>query len=56
MRDKSVLRQLIEVGTGIVNDGFQPDGRESTELLAKAEQDVFRIAEAGARAAPTSCR
>ena len=44
-----MLRQLIEVGTGIVNDGFQPDGRESTELLAKAEQDVFRIAEAGAR-------
>ena len=49
VRDKAVLRQLIEVGTGIVNDGFQPDGRESGEILAKAEQEVFAIAEAGAR-------
>lgn len=47
VRDKSVLRQLIEVGTEIVNDGFQPDGRESAEILAKAEQEVFAIAEAG---------
>jgi hypothetical protein len=44
-----VLRQLIDVGTGIVNDGFQPEGRDSSEILAKAEQDVFAIAEAGAR-------
>lgn len=28
VRDKAVLRQLIEVGTTIVNDGFQPEGRE----------------------------
>ena len=49
VRDKAVLRQLIEVGTTIVNDGFQPEGRESGELLAKAEQEVFAIAEAGAR-------
>lgn len=49
VRDKAVLRQLIEVGTGIVNDGFQPEGRDSAEILAKAEQDVFAIAEAGAR-------
>ena len=49
VRDKAVLRQLIEVGTTIVNDGFQPEGRESSELLAKAEQEVFAIAEAGSR-------
>ena len=49
VRDKAVLRQLIDVGTGIVNDGFQPEGRDAAELLAKAEQDVFAIAEAGAR-------
>lgn len=47
VRDKAVLRQLIEVGTTIVNDGFQPEGRESAELLAKAEQEVFAIAESG---------
>src|SRR5690606_19268284 len=49
VRDKAVLRQLIEVGTGIVNDAFQPEGRDSAELLARAEQEVFAIAEAGAR-------
>ncbi len=49
VRDKAVLRQLIEIGTDIVNDGFQPDGRESAEILAKAEQQVFAIAEAGSR-------
>ena len=49
VRDKAVLRQLIEVGTGIVNDGFQPEGRDSSEILASAEQQVFAIAEAGAR-------
>ncbi|WP_066096471.1 replicative DNA helicase [Xanthomonas massiliensis] len=49
VRDKAVLRQLIEVGTGIVNDAFQPEGRDSAELLATAEKQVFHIAEAGAR-------
>src|SRR3546814_1901529 len=49
VRYKAVLRQLIEVGTGIVNDGVQPEGRESSEILASAEQQVFAIAEAGAR-------
>ncbi|WP_101927083.1 MULTISPECIES: replicative DNA helicase [Luteimonas] len=47
VRDKAILRQLIEVGTENVNDGFQPDGRDSSEILAKAEQQVFKIAEAG---------
>ncbi|HST44086.1 MAG TPA: replicative DNA helicase [Luteimonas sp.] len=49
VRDKAILRHLIEVGTGIVNDGFQPEGRDSSEILSKAEQDVFAIAEAGSR-------
>src|SRR5688572_29271591 len=49
VRDKAVLRKLIEVGTGIVNDGFLPDGRDSSEILSTAEQAVFAIAEAGAR-------
>ncbi|MGY0504433.1 replicative DNA helicase [Luteimonas sp. e5] len=49
VRDKAVMRQLIDVGTGIVNDAFQPEGRSSGELLQKAEKEVFAIAEAGAR-------
>ena len=47
VREKSVLRQLIQAGTEIVNDGFQPDGRSSEEVLQLAEQKVFHIAESG---------
>jgi replicative DNA helicase len=49
VREKAVLRQLIEVGTEIVNDGFRPEGRESAEVLASAEMKVFKIAEQGRR-------
>lgn len=49
VREKAVLRQLIEVGTQIVNDCFQTEGRDSNELLALAEQSVFKIAEEGAQ-------
>jgi replicative DNA helicase len=44
-----VLRQLIDAGTEIAGDAFQPEGRSSQELLEVAEQKVFHIAEAGAR-------
>jgi replicative DNA helicase len=49
VREKSILRQLIDVGTNIANDGYQPEGRSSREVLESAEQSVFRIAEAGMR-------
>ncbi|MCX7556766.1 replicative DNA helicase [Xanthomonadaceae bacterium JHOS43] len=49
VREKSILRNLIDVGTQIVNDAFQPAGRNSREVLESAEQAVFKIAEAGAR-------
>ena len=49
VREKAVLRQLIEAGTEIVNDGFQPEGRDSQEVLSAAEQKVFKIAEQGRR-------
>jgi replicative DNA helicase len=49
VREKSVLRQLIDAGTEIVGDGFAPEGRSVQEILEAAEQRVFHIAEAGAR-------
>ena len=49
MREKSILRQLIDAGTEITGDGFQPEGRSTQEILEGAEQKVFRIAESGAR-------
>ena len=49
VREKSVLRQLIDAGTEIVGDGFQTEGRSVQEILEAAEQRVFHIAENGAR-------
>ncbi len=49
VREKSVLRQLIAVGTDISGSGYVPDGRDSKELLDDAEKKVFKIAESGAR-------
>lgn len=43
VRDKSVLRQLISVGTSIVNDGFDPDGRESDDVIATAAAQVAAL-------------
>lgn len=45
VRDKAILRQMIDVGTSIINKGFQPDGRASRDILAEAEAEVLRIAE-----------
>jgi len=48
VRERSVLRQMIQVGTLISNDAFNPEGRSSETLLDLAEQHVFKIAEKGA--------
>ena len=49
VREHSVLRNLIRVGTEITESAYRADGRESKELLDQAEQKVFEIAEQGAR-------
>ena len=49
VRDRSVLRQLIKVGTDISDSGFQTEGRPTDELLDDAERLVFKIAEQGAK-------
>jgi replicative DNA helicase len=49
VREKSVLRQLIDAGTEITGNAFAPEGRSAQELVESAEQKVFHIAEAGAR-------
>ncbi|PMB54512.1 replicative DNA helicase [Coxiella endosymbiont of Rhipicephalus microplus] len=51
VRERAILRQLIEVGTDIAHDGFNPDGRDIKELLDKAEQRVFNITESRSRGA-----
>jgi len=49
VRERSILRQLINAGTEIADNAFNPDGRESSEILDSAESMVFKIAEKGAR-------
>lgn len=49
VRHRAVLRDLIRVGTDISNAAYQPEGRDSAELLDHAERMVFEIAERGAR-------
>lgn len=49
VREKSILRQLISVGTDITDSGYNTEGRDSRELLDQAERKVFEIAEQGAR-------
>ncbi len=45
VRDRSVLRQLIHIGTEISDSAFSTEGRETAELLENAERRVFEIAE-----------
>jgi len=49
VREKSVLRQLISVGTEIADEAFNPGELESKNLLDEAERKVFEIAEQGNR-------
>jgi replicative DNA helicase len=49
VREKSILRQLIDVGSEITTDAFSSDGRDSRDLLEEAESRVFAIADQGMR-------
>lgn len=48
VRERAVLRQLIQAGGEIADSAFNPEGRDSMELLEAAEKRVFEIAEHGA--------
>ncbi|MFV1985773.1 MAG: replicative DNA helicase [Gemmatimonadota bacterium] len=45
LRDKAVLRRLIESATEIVQDAYQAAGGEVEETLDRAEQRIFEIAQ-----------
>jgi replicative DNA helicase len=53
VREKSILRQLIDVGAEITSGAFSSDGRNSRDLLEDAEQRVFAIADQGLRTGST---
>lgn len=45
VREHSILRQLISIGQDVANSAFQPEGRNTAELIDHAESKIFSIAE-----------
>lgn len=45
VRERSILRQLIEASGYIAELAFNPEGRDTKELLDNAESKIFKIAE-----------
>nr|WP_096672425.1 replicative DNA helicase [Polynucleobacter meluiroseus] len=51
VRDRSILRRLIEVSDSIVSSAFVPEGRSVRTLLDEAEARILQIGEEGSRKA-----
>jgi len=49
VRERSIMRKLVQVGSDIAESAYNPMGRNATELLDSAEAKVFEIAEEGSR-------
>jgi replicative DNA helicase len=45
VRERSSLRSMIAVANEIADSGFNPEGRNSDELLDEAERNIMQIAE-----------
>ena len=50
VRERSVLRQLINAAQDIASAGFNPEGRSSEELVDEAERRIMQISESGQKA------
>ena len=51
VRERAIMRKLVEVGSEIATSAYNPTGRDAAQLLDEAESQVFEIAEAGKRQA-----
>jgi len=49
VRERAVMRSLVEVGSGIAESAYNPQGRDAQQLLDEAEAKIFQIAEGGKR-------
>jgi len=50
VRERSVLRQLINAAQNIASAGFNPEGRSAEELVDEAERLIMQISESGQKA------
>src|SRR5450830_445153 len=49
VHERAVMRKLVEVGSGIAESAYSPQGRDAQQLLDEAEAKIFQIAEGGKR-------
>jgi len=49
IRDRALLRELIQTGNHIVGSAFHTEGRPATELVDEAERRILEIAQRGQR-------
>ncbi|GAB3390744.1 replicative DNA helicase [Lysobacter fragariae] len=56
VRDKAKLRQFIDIGTGMVNDGFHPDGRDTAEIMGDAQVALIQLADDKSGTGPRDMR
>ena len=49
VRERAIMRKLVEVGNDIAASAYNPQGRDADQLLDEAESRVFEISEAGER-------
>ncbi|MBX9894875.1 MAG: replicative DNA helicase [Nitrosomonas sp.] len=49
VRERSIMRNLAQIGVQITDSAYSPAGRTAADLLDEAEAKVFEIAEEGAR-------
>ena len=49
VREKAILRQLIEAGTDIITNAYNPEDTDVKVILDQAESQVFKIAEQQSR-------
>jgi len=49
VRERAIMRKLVEVGSEIATSAYNPGGRDAGQLLDEAESKVFEISEQGER-------
>lgn len=49
VRERSIMRQLVEIGTKIADSAYNPQGRDAQALLDDAEKMVFEVSESTRR-------
>ena len=49
-RERSIMRNLVQVGSDIAESAYSPQGRDAQQLLDESEAKIFQIADANGAA------